>query len=135
MPLRNTPSQGNLRTILVVLLANFHQDWIFNQLAYVLSTVVDLVLVPEWRVLRDVDPLALVESVERVLSKVWVVFDLVCGGDGRRLAQQTLDLSLREVRNANCPTFSLLDQLLHCFPGLTRVSQSLGWKGQLVTHI
>lgn len=50
-----------------MLLADLDQYRVFDQLAHVLSGVVDLVLVAEGRVLRDVDTLLVVELSPRLL--------------------------------------------------------------------
>ncbi len=75
--MRNAPRESDLRSRLAVLLPNLRQHRIVDQLAHVLAFGVDGVLVAERRVLRDVDAVLLVESVEAVLLEVGVSTGIV----------------------------------------------------------
>jgi len=75
--MRNAPREGDLRSRLAVLLPDFRQQRVVDQLAHVLAFGVDGVLVAERRVLRDVDAILLVKCVEAVLLEVGVSVGIV----------------------------------------------------------
>lgn len=77
----NTPSKGDLRARLVVLLADGNQRWVLHELSKVFTLGVDGVLVPEWRVLCEVNTLRLVPLIEALLLEPWVELELVCCWD------------------------------------------------------
>ena len=116
MPVGYAPGQGDLGAVLAVLLANFHDGWVFDQLAHILARTVDFVLVAEGRIVCDVDGFAFVEVSEGVLLEPGVTFDLVvCGHDGG-FFEETLELCFAEVGDADCLCLSSLQSLLHGFP-------------------
>jgi hypothetical protein len=121
-PVRYAPRQRNLGAVLVVLLADLEERGIVDQFADALAGVVDLVLVAERRVLRDMDVVFLVEVGEGVLGKIRVYLDLMDGwGDGGGF-KHVLQLGLGEVGDTNGLAFAVSDELFHCFVGLSRES-------------
>lgn len=66
----------------------------YNPLAHVLATVIDLVLVAEWRVLSDVDSFALNKLAELRLLKLRVKFHLDRSRHDRRFLQKSLKLGV-----------------------------------------
>ena len=88
---------------------------IYHQLADVLSTIVDLILVPKRRILCYVDTLALIECAKLLLLKPWMELELMSGRHNRCLFQQAFCLRAREVRDTNRSGLAGLDQLLHGF--------------------
>lgn len=76
MPTGDTPGEGDLSSVLAVLLANLVEQCVVNELAHVLTRGVNLVLVAEGRVVGNVNTLLLVEVGEAVLLEPWVTFEL-----------------------------------------------------------
>jgi hypothetical protein len=113
MPLRNAPRQRHLRTRLAVLLADLDKHRVIHELAHVLSTIVNLVLIAEGRVVRYVYALLLVEVRGGVLLHVQMKLDLVHGRYNRRLLDQSLELRFAKVRHANRTRLAAVEALLH----------------------
>lgn len=106
-------TEGDLGAILLVLLANLHQNGVVHQLAEVAA--VDLILIAERAVLRRVDVVLLMQRVELLLLEPRVHFDLMSGRYDAGLLEETLNLGLGEVRDANRLGLSRLEKLLHRF--------------------
>lgn len=113
MPLSNTPRQGDLGASLAMLLANLNENWIVHELAYALSCVVDFVLITKGRVMCDMDAFLLVEICKFHLLQPRMHFHLVSCWDDICLLQQTIELGLAEIGDADGLCFSGLECLLH----------------------
>jgi hypothetical protein len=70
--------------------------------------------------LRDVDVVFVVEGVEGVLGEVGVNFYLVGGGRDGDGFNESLELGLGEVGDADSFAFAAVNELFHCFVGLER---------------
>lgn len=117
----DTPCQCDLCTCLSVLLSNLSEDWLLNELTQVLSFIVDLVRVSEWRVLGDMDALLRVPLEELLLLQPWVALQLVRSWDNLTLLQDPLGFRLAEVGNTDSLGLSALNQLLHRLVGIHKV--------------
>ena len=88
----------------------------YHQLAHVLPTIINLVLIPKGRILLNMNPLTLLPLREVVLLEPRATFHLMRRGNNRAFPQQRLDFRFREVRYHNRPGLPGLDQFLHRFP-------------------
>lgn len=108
-------TKSNLRRTPVILLPDFHQDRVIQQLRGPLLAAVNRILVSERRVVRDVDALGVMPRCELMLLQPRMTFHLVHGRRDGRVPEQSLHLSVGEIRDANRFHFTGFEELLHRF--------------------
>lgn len=116
------PTNSHLCASLPMLLRDFTQDRFVDHLAKLLSTAaIQLVLVSERRVVRDMDALVPMPVDKVTLLQPWMAFDLMHGRRDAAVFQQILHLIFGEIRHPDGFCLAGMEYLLHGFIRLVDV--------------